>query len=230
MSNSPLAGLYDGFIDTPVAVEIGALKLRKPLLLWVNDGLMAIFFFLVGLEIKREAFQGKLASREEAMLPGIAALGGMALPALVYCAVAWNEPGALDGWAIPAATDIAFALGVLSLLGAREPIGLKVFLLALAIIDDLGAILIIAIFFAGKLSGLALALAAAATFVLFALNRAGVLRAAPYIIVGILLWVFVLKSRVHATLAGVITAFAGYFLLRLVLPPLDAPKAHSADA
>ena len=208
MSNSPLAGLYDGFIDTPVAVEIGSLKLKKPLLLWINDGLMAIFFFLVGLEIKREALEGKLATREEATLPAIAALGGMLLPALVYCAVAWREPGALDGWAIPAATDIAFALGVLSLLGARVPIGLKVFLLALAIIDDLGAILIIAVFFAGNLSGLALALAAAASAVLFALNRAGVSRAAPYVIVGLLLWVFVLKSGVHATLAGVITAFA----------------------
>ena len=208
MSNSPLAGLYDGIIDTPVAVEIGAMQLRKPLLLWINDGLMAIFFFLVGLEIKREALQGKLASREEAMLPAIAALGGMALPALVYCAVAWKEPGALDGWAIPAATDIAFALGVLSLLGGRVPIGLKVFLLALAIIDDLGAILIIAFFFAGKLSGLAFVLAGFASALLFALNRANVARAAPYVVVGVLLWVFVLKSGVHATLAGVITALA----------------------
>ncbi|KAB2847259.1 MAG: Na+/H+ antiporter NhaA [Hyphomicrobiaceae bacterium] len=208
MSNSPVAWLYDGFIDTPVAVEIGALKLRKPLLLWINDGLMAIFFFLVGLEIKREVLEGRLASREEAMLPGIAAFGGMLVPALVYCAVAWKEPGALDGWAIPAATDIAFALGVLSLLGSRVPIGLKVFLLALAIIDDLGAILIIAIFFAGKLSGLALVLAAIASLVLFALNRAKVARATPFVITGVLLWVFVLKSGVHATLAGAITALA----------------------
>jgi NhaA family Na+:H+ antiporter len=207
-ANSPLQGLYGALLDVPVGVRIGAIGLQKPLLLWVNDGLMAVFFLLVGLEIKRELAEGELSSREQAMLPCMAALGGMAVPALLYAAVNLGDPVALHGWAIPAATDIAFALGVLALLGSRIPPSLKVFLVALAIIDDLGAIVIIALFYSGELSLWSLSVAAGVLALLFALNRGGVTRIAPYLLLGILLWLFVLKSGVHATLAGVAVAFA----------------------
>lgn len=208
LDNSPLSTLYDGLIATPVVVQVGELKIDKPLLLWINDGLMAVFFLLVGLEIKREVLEGELSSRSQIMLPGIAALGGMAVPAAIYVAINWNSPILLDGWAIPAATDIAFALGILALLGSRVPVALKVFLLALAIIDDLGAIIIIALYYTSGLSLASLAVAGVGALALFILNRCGVMRLAPYVLIGIVMWVGVLKSGVHATLAGVVLAMA----------------------
>jgi len=208
LQNSPASWLYDALMDTPVTVGIGELVINKPLLLWINDGLMAIFFFLVGLEIKREMVVGELSSVKQASLPVIAAVGGMLVPAMVYSFFNWTDDVALHGWAIPAATDIAFAVGVLALLGPRVPTSLKVFLLALAIIDDLGAIIIIAFFYTDHLSLAALALAAVGIIALAVLNLRGVNSTAPYALVGIIIWVCVLKSGVHATLAGVITAFA----------------------
>ncbi len=207
MANTFLAPFYQVFLDVPVVVQVGALKLAKPLLLWVNDGLMAIFFFLVGLEIKREVLQGELSSWSQASLPGFAALGGMAVPALVYVLINLGDPETLRGWAIPAATDIAFALGVLALLGSRVPAALKLFLLALAIMDDLGAIVIIAIFYTADLSLISLGLAAVGMVILACLNIFGVVRLAAYVIVGLAVWVCVLKSGVHATLAGVVLGF-----------------------
>jgi len=206
LSNSYLSPLYHSFLEIPVAIQIGALSIDKPLLLWVNDGLMAIFFFLVGLEIKREIVEGELSSVRKASLPVIAAVGGMLVPALIYVAFNYSDPTALKGWAIPAATDIAFALGILALLGPRVPVALKVFLLALAIIDDLGAIIIIAVFYTSELSLSVLAIAAVGISVLGYLNHRGVMRIAPYVVTGLVIWVCVLKSGVHATLAGVVVA------------------------
>ena len=208
VNNSPLEWLYDGLLDTPVVVRIGALALDKPLLLWINDGLMAVFFFLVGLEIKREMLQGELSTFGKAALPAVAAVGGMVVPALVYVAINAGDAVALRGWAIPAATDIAFALGVVALLGTRVPSSLKVFLLALAILDDLGAILVIAVFYTASLHWLSLLLSAVGGAVLIALNARGVTRLAPYLLTGLFIWVCVLKSGVHATLAGVVVALA----------------------
>jgi NhaA family Na+:H+ antiporter len=208
IDNSPLEWLYDGLLETPVAVRVGALALDKPLLLWINDGLMAVFFFLVGLEIKRELLQGELSTFGKAALPAVAAVGGMVVPALVYVALNAGNAAALRGWAIPSATDIAFAVGVVALLGTRVPSSLKVFLLALAILDDLGAILIIASFYTVDLHWSALLLAGAGCLVLVALNRLGVTRLAPYLLTGLFIWVCVLKSGVHATLAGVAVAIA----------------------
>jgi NhaA family Na+:H+ antiporter len=207
-SNSGLAGIYAVFLDLPVELRLGHLQIAKPLLFWINDGLMAIFFLLVGLEIKRELVEGELSSLRQAALPAIAAFGGSLVPALIYVLCNLTDPVALRGWAIPAATDIAFAVGVLSLLGARVPIGLKVFLLALAIFDDLGAIVVIAVFYTAKLSVISLLLAGAVLLVMLALNRLGVTRIAPYALLGIALWVCVLRSGVHATLAGVAMALA----------------------
>jgi NhaA family Na+:H+ antiporter len=207
-ANSGLQVLYGAFLELPLGVRLGDFQLQKPLLLWINDGLMAIFFLLVGLEIKRELVEGELSTREQAMLPCLAALGGMVVPAAIYAAVNLGDPVALHGWAIPAATDIAFALGVLALLGNRTPSSLKVFLVALAIIDDLGAIVIIALFYSGELSPWSLGLAGAVMLCLIALNRLGVTRIAPYMLLGIALWLFVLKSGVHATLVGVAVALA----------------------
>lgn len=207
-NNSLLAGAYDSFLSIPVSIQAGALLIDKPLLLWINDGLMAIFFFLVGLEIKREVMQGELSSREKAMLPLFAAIGGMAAPALIYVMINAGDPAALRGWAIPAATDIAFALGVLALLGSRAPVSLKILLLAIAILDDLGAVIIIALFYTSDLSTTALGLAAVGIAGLAFLNFRGVKRITPYVLIGVFIWVCVLKSGVHATLAGVITALA----------------------
>jgi NhaA family Na+:H+ antiporter len=206
MANSPLSHLYDLFLDTPVAVKVGAFEIAKPLLLWINDGLMALFFFLVGLEIKREVVEGELSKPAQVVLPALAAVGGMAAPAIIYALANWGEPRALQGWAIPVATDIAFALGVLSLLGKRVPPGLKVFLLTLAIFDDLGAIIIIALFYSAHLSVTSLVVAGGALAVLFVMNRRHVSSIPAYLLVGLVLWVSVLKSGVHATLAGVLLA------------------------
>ena len=207
LDNTPMAWLYDGLLDTPMKVQIGALVIAKPLLLWINDGLMAIFFFFVALEIKRELMDGHLSDPREAALPAIAAVGGMAMPALVFVFFNWGSPDELRGWAIPAATDIAFALGVLALLGKAVPASLKIFLLSLAIIDDLGAIVIIALFYTADLSVGSLAAGGIGLAALFALNRLGISKIAPYIIIGIVMWVCVLKSGVHATLAGVVLGF-----------------------
>lgn len=206
LDNSPLAWLYDTILQAPVVLQIGAIKLDKPALLWINDGLMAIFFFLVGLEIKREVLEGKLSTVRDASLPVIAAIGGMAAPALVFILFNLGDSTAMKGWAIPAATDIAFALGILALLGSRVPPALKVFLLALAIIDDLGAIIIIALFYTSELSVTTLAIALVGIAILTYLNRSGVTKISPYIVVGAGIWVCVLKSGVHATLAGVVVA------------------------
>jgi len=206
-ANSPLAELYQAFLQTPIKLQIGTFMLDKTLLIWIDDLLMAVFFLLVGLEIKREIVAGELSDRSKVALPAIAALGGMIVPAAIYAALNWNDPVGIRGWAIPSATDIAFALGVLSLFGNRVPIGLKVFLLTLAVLDDLGAIVIIAAFYSHDLSVNALLAAGVAIAALFVLNRTGVTRIAPYILIGTALWVLVLKSGVHATLAGVVTAF-----------------------
>jgi NhaA family Na+:H+ antiporter len=209
VSNSPLAAVYEAFLRTPGSIVVGSwLRLDKPLLVWVNDLWMAVFFFLVGLEIKRELLEGELASRAQAVLPVAAALGGMAVPAAIYAAINWGDAAALRGWAIPSATDIAFAIGILMLLGSRVPASLKVFLTAVAIIDDLGAIVVIAVFYTENLSALALGGAALGVAALVMLNRWGVARIAPYALIGLVVWVFVLKSGVHATLAGVVTALA----------------------
>jgi NhaA family Na+:H+ antiporter len=207
-ANSRAAGLYHALLELPISVSAGDLRLAKPLLLWINDGLMAVFFLLVGLEIKREVFAGELSSRERIVLPGAAALGGMIVPALVYTAFNFTDPETIHGWAIPTATDIAFALGVAALLGDRIPPGLKLLLMALAVIDDLGAIVIIAVFYTSEISALSLELAGVGVLVLIVLNRAHVSRLTPYILVGVFIWVCVLKSGVHATLAGVVLAFA----------------------
>lgn len=206
VANSAMAPLYASFLATPARVGIGDFEIAKPLLLWINDGLMAIFFFLVGLEIKREFVKGELSTREQAILPAIGALGGMAVPAVIFVLINIATPENLAGWAIPAATDIAFALGVLALLGSRAPFALKVLLTAIAVLDDLGAIVIIAVFYTAQLSIGALALAGGALAVLVAMNLLGVRRLAPYVIVGVVMWTCVLKSGVHATLAGVAVA------------------------
>ena len=207
-ANTPLRGLYDGFLSVPGEVRVGALQIAKPLLLWVNDLWMAVFFFLVGLEIKREVMEGELADKAKIALPAFAAFGGMLVPALIYVWINWDYPVRISGWAIPSATDIAFALGVLSLFGERVPVGLKVFLMTLAIMDDLGAIVIIALFYTSDLSLLSLVLASIALSALIALNRLRVSNVMPYVLVGGILWICVLKSGVHATLAGVATALA----------------------
>ena len=207
IANSPLNEAYQALFDKKFSVLIDGVGISKPIILWVNDGLMAIFFFLIGLELKREMLEGKLRNPRDIILPGFAALGGMAVPAMIFAYVNWNSPATLPGWAIPAATDIAFAVGVLALLGKRAPASLKVFLLTLAILDDLGAIIIIAVFYTVKLDVTYLALALIPIAGLFLHNRLRAHRIAPIVLLGGMLWVLVLQSGVHATLAGVITAF-----------------------
>ena len=206
LANTPLQPFYKSLLNTPVEVRFGSLEIAKPLLLWINDGLMAVFFFLVGLELKRELAEGELSNRRNIILPGVGAIGGMLIPALIYFFFNNGDPVAMKGWAIPAATDIAFALGILSLLGSRVPTGIKIFLTSLAIFDDIGAILIIAIFYTAKISIPALIVAACCIPILYILNRRGVESKAVYLLIGIIMWVAMLKSGVHATLAGVIVA------------------------
>ena len=203
-----LRPLYDEFLNTHLTLAVGEASIDKPLLLWINDGLMAIFFLLVALEIKREAMEGTLSEWKRAALPFYGAIGGIAVPALVFVGIVGIEAAEAKGWAIPAATDIAFALGVLSLFGSRVPSSLKTFLLTLAVIDDLAAIMIIAVFYTANLSVAALAVAGAAIAILVGLNLVGVKRLGIYLVFGLVLWVAVLKSGVHATLAGVALGFA----------------------
>jgi NhaA family Na+:H+ antiporter len=220
IANSPLKPVYDLLLQVPVEVRIGALQVAKPLLLWINDGLMAVFFFLVGLELKRELVEGELSEPRKIFLPAVGALGGMLVPIGIYLLLNRGEPDNLQGWAIPAATDIAFALGIMVLLGDRVPISLKIFLVSLAVFDDIGAVIIIALFFTSGLSLAAMAVAAACLAVLFAMNRRGVAELSPYLWVGLIMWVAVLKSGVHATLAGV--------TLALFIPLRDAKNpGHS---
>ncbi len=211
-ANTGAAGLYRLFIETPVEVRVGALQIAKPLFLWVNDGLMAIFFFLVGLELKREFLEGELSRPANVMLPAIGAVGGMVLPVAIYVFFNQGNEAAMRGWAIPAATDIAFALGILSLLGSRVPVSLKVFLVSLAIFDDLGAIIIIAIFYSADVSALALLVATVCLAALATMNRRNVMSISSYILIGVIMWTAVLKSGVHATLAGV--ALAAFIPMR----------------
>ena len=215
VSNSALSDLYQQLLDVPLVIAVGGLVVDKPLLLWINDGLMALFFFLIGLEVKREILEGELSSRDQLVLPAIGALGGFVLPASIYVVFNWNDPETLNGWAIPSATDIAFALGVLMLLGSRVPLALKVFLTSIAIFDDIAAIVVIAAFYTQDLSLTALALAAAGIAGLVALNRLGVRGIGAYAVIGALVWLCVLKSGVHATLAG--------FIVALTIP-LRAPE------
>ena len=205
-ANTSASVYYDLLLSTTVEVRIGALEIAKPLLLWINDGLMALFFFLVGLELKRELLEGELTDRRNIILPGVGAIGGMLFPALIYLYFNTGDTIAQKGWAIPAATDIAFALGVLSLLGSRVPVSLKVFLTSLAIFDDIGAILIIAFFYTSKISLTALVVVACCIPVLFILNRRNIITKSPYILIGVIMWIATLKSGVHATLAGVVLA------------------------
>ena len=204
MANSPAAGQYQSFLMFPLAISAGDFSIDKPLFLWINDGLMAIFFLLVALEIKREIVSGQLSSRSQLLMPLVAALGGVVAPALVYAVINWGDAEAMQGWAIPTATDIAFALGMLSLLGSRVPLSIKLLLSTIAVIDDLLAIIIIAVFYTANLAPMAMAIAVALVVVLVLMNRMGVKSTAPYLFVGALLWMSVLKSGVHATLAGVV--------------------------
>lgn len=206
-ANTPLAPAYGLLLDTRLTVSIGEAGIDKPLLLWINDGLMAVFFFLIGLEVKRELCEGELSSAERVALPAVGAAGGILAPACIYAALNWGDAGAMDGWAIPVATDIAFALALLRAFGDRVPVSLKAFLLALAIFDDLAAIAIIALFYTADLSPGMLAVAGVALLVAIALNRRGVANVTAYVLLGLVLWVALFKSGVHATLAGVLIAF-----------------------
>lgn len=220
-ANSLLEPYYQLLLSTPVEVRVGALSIAKPLLLWINDGLMAVFFFLVGLELKRNLLEGELADKRNILLPGAGALGGMLVPALIYLYFNYDDPIARQGWAIPAATDIAFALGVLSLLGSRVPVSIKIFITSLAIFDDIGAIIIIALFYTDNISFTALVVVAACLPILVILNRQNVISKSPYILLGLIMWVALLKSGVHATLAGV--ALAMFIPMRSKADPTVSP-------
>ena len=206
LANSLLSDYYTALLNIPVHIRVGALEIAKPLLLWINDGLMAVFFFVIGLELKREFVEGELSDPQKIVLPALGAIGGMAVPAAIYMLVNKGDPLATSGWAIPAATDIAFALGILALLGSRVPSQLKIFLVSLAIFDDIGAIVIIGLFYTSDLSTTALGSALACIVVLAFFNWRGILNISLYILVGLIMWVAVLKSGVHATLAGVVLA------------------------
>ncbi|WP_375289365.1 Na+/H+ antiporter NhaA [Qipengyuania sp.] len=221
VANSPLAPGYGAALDLPVIAGIGNFIIEKPLLLWINDGLMAVFFFLVGLEVKREVLAGQLASWDAASLPLIAAIGGMAMPAAIYLAINAGEPANQLGWAIPAATDIAFALGVLALLGPRVPVALKALLLAIAVIDDIGAIAVIALFYTGSIDLGMLGASVAVLALLAIVGRLKVASSIPYVVLSILLWVFILKSGIHATLAGVAAALCVPMVARGGSRPLE---------
>ena len=208
LANSGLKDIYFSFLNMPISIRLGDFSIDKPLLLWVNDGFMAVFFTLVGMEVKRELFEGALSSYQRAIFPAIAAFGGMLVPAAVFALITHQHSELNSGWAIPMATDIAFALGIVALLGQRVPMSLKIFLLALAIIDDLGAIVVIAIFFSHDISMTALIIAVIAVIFLFTMNYFKVTQISAYMVVGLILWASVLKSGVHATLAGVIIGFA----------------------
>jgi len=218
LANSPVAHVIDGVLQAKLTVTLQGYGINKPLLLWINDGLMAIFFLMVGLELKREVVEGQLSSVDQVVLPTLAAIGGLAVPALIYWFVNRDDPMALNGWAIPTATDIAFALAVLGLLGSRAPLSLKIFLTTIAIVDDIAAIVIIAVFYSGDLSLLEIGLAALGVLTLFVMNRLGVQKIAAYVLVGVLIWILVLNSGVHATLAGVVVA---------LFIPLRADDDHS---
>ena len=207
LANSPLSSQYNDFLNLPVSLQIGSFSINKTLIHWINDGFMAVFFVLVGMEVKKELFEGTLSSYQQAIFPAIAAVGGMIVPALVYWFIAKQDPSLANGWAIPMATDIAFALGIMALLSKQVPLPLKIFLLALAIIDDLGAIVVIALFFSHELSVQALIFSGISILTLVLLNRFRVSALCAYMVVGAILWASVLKSGVHATLAGVIIGF-----------------------
>ena len=231
-ANTPLVSAYELLLDTRLAVHVGDAGIDKPLLLWINDGLMAVFFFLIGLEVKREVCEGELSSLDRVALPAVGATGGILAPVCIYAVLNWGNPAAMDGWAIPAATDIAFALALLRAFGDRVPVSLKAFLLALAIFDDLAAIVIITLFYTADLAPGMLAVAGVALGVGVALNRRGVTNVTAYVLLGVVLWVALLKSGVHATLAGVLIAFcvplrgdAGHSPLKELEGDLHAPVA-----
>ncbi len=227
-ANTNLEPYYRMFLSTPVEIRIGELEIAKPLLLWINDGLMAVFFFMIGLELKRELLEGELSDIKNIILPGIGAIGGMLMPALIYLYLNSDDSIATKGWAIPAATDIAFALGVLTLLGSRVPASIKIFLTSLAIFDDLGAILIIALFYTLKISITSLTVAALCIPVLYVFNRRNITSKSPYILVGVIMWVAMLKSGVHATLSGIILAM--FIPLYSKLEPTTSPlKSMESD-
>lgn len=205
-ANTPLQSYYALLLDIPVEIRIGVFEIAKPLLLWINDGLMAIFFFLIGLELKRELIEGELSDKRNIILPGVGAIGGMVVPASIYIYFNTGDSTAMAGWAIPAATDIAFALGILSLLGSRVPTTIKIFLTSLAIFDDIGAILIIAVFYTAKISLTALIVVACCIPILAILNKRNTESKSLYVMLGVVMWIAMLKSGVHATLAGVILA------------------------
>ncbi len=207
LANSPLSSQYNDFLNLPVSLQIGSFSINKTLIHWINDGFMAVFFVLVGMEVKKELFEGALSSYQQAIFPAIAAVGGMIVPALVYWFIAKQDSSLANGWAIPMATDIAFALGIMALLSKQVPLPLKIFLLALAIIDDLGAIVVIALFFSHELSVQALIFSGISILTLVLLNRFRVSALCAYMVIGAILWASVLKSGVHATLAGVIIGF-----------------------
>ena len=219
-ANTGMKHLYESLLQIPVGVQFGSLQIHKPLLLWINDGLMALFFFLVGMELKREIMEGELSDTVNMGLPVLGALGGMVIPAGIYWWVNYDQPGGIHGWGIPMATDTAFSLGILSLLGQRVPLSLKVFLVSLAIFDDIGAIVVIALFYSSNLSPVMVWTAGGCLAVLLLINRSGVTAIPLYALVGLVMWVAVLESGVHATLAGV--------LLALFIPLTDAKnRTHS---